>query len=54
MASDLYAKQVRIVEYPKLAEPFRDRWRENAGRLATVAGPRLSSPAGARTQLIEN
>lgn len=36
--SYLYAKQVRIFDYPKFAEPFRDRLRENAERLAAAAG----------------
>jgi hypothetical protein len=38
MTSYLYAKQVRIFDYPNFAEPFRDRLRENAGRLAAAAG----------------
>ncbi len=38
MSSYLYAKQVRIFDYPKFAEPFRDRLRENAERLAAAAG----------------
>ena len=38
MTSYLYAKQVRIFDYPKFAEPFRDRLRENAERLAATAG----------------
>jgi len=38
MTSYLYAKQVRIFDYPKFAEPFRDQLRENAERLATAHG----------------
>ena len=38
MTSYLYAKQVRIFDYPKFAEPFRDRLRENAERLAAANG----------------
>jgi hypothetical protein len=38
MTSYLYAKQVRIFDYPRFAEPFRDRLRENAERLAAAAG----------------
>jgi hypothetical protein len=38
MTSYLYARQVRIFDYPKFAEPFRDRLRENAEKLATAAG----------------
>jgi hypothetical protein len=39
MTSYLYAKQVRIFDYPKFAEPFRDRLRENTERLAADADP---------------
>jgi hypothetical protein len=38
MTSYLYGKQVRIFDYPKFAEPFRDRLRENAERLAAASG----------------
>ena len=38
MTSYLYAKQVRIFDYPKFAEPFRDRLRENAERMAAANG----------------
>jgi hypothetical protein len=38
MTSYLYAKQVRIFDYPKFAEPFRDRLRQNAERLAAANG----------------
>jgi hypothetical protein len=38
MTSYLYAKQVRIFDCPKFAEPFRDALRENAERLAAGAG----------------
>ena len=31
-------KQVRIFDYPKFAEPFRDRLRENAERLVAGIG----------------
>ena len=30
MTSYLYSKQVRILDYPKFAEPFRDHLRSNA------------------------
>jgi hypothetical protein len=36
ITSYLYAGQVRIFDYPKFAGPFRDRLRENAGRLAAT------------------
>ncbi len=36
--SYLYTKQVKIFDYPKFAEPFRDRLRGNAERLAATAG----------------
>ena len=38
MTSYLYAKQLRNFDYPKFVEPFRDRLRENAERLAAAAG----------------
>ncbi len=38
MTSYLYANQVRIFDYAKFAEPFRDRLRENAERLAAASG----------------
>jgi hypothetical protein len=38
MTSYLYEKQVRIFDYPKFAEPFRNQLRENAERLATESG----------------
>jgi hypothetical protein len=48
MTSYLYAKQVRIFDYPKFAEPFRDRLRENAERFGGGRpGSRLSSSKSA-------
>jgi hypothetical protein len=41
MTSYLYAKQVRIFDYPKFAEPFRDRLRENAEQLAAANGIKI-------------
>jgi len=38
MTSYLFAKQVRIFDYPRFAEPFRDQLRENAERLAAANG----------------
>jgi hypothetical protein len=38
MTSLLYARQIRIFDYPKFAEPFRERIRENAERMAAAAG----------------
>jgi hypothetical protein len=38
MTSYLYAKQVRIFDYPRCAEPFRDQLRHNAERLAWESG----------------
>ena len=38
MTSYLYAKQVRIFDYPKFAEPFREQLRENAEQLAKANG----------------
>ena len=34
MTSYLYERQIRIFDYPKFAEPFREQLRENAERLA--------------------
>ena len=38
MTSFLYAHQVRIFDYAKFAEPYRDQIRENAERMAAAAG----------------
>jgi hypothetical protein len=38
MTSYLYERKIRIFDYPKFAEPFRDRLRENAERLGAEAG----------------
>ena len=38
MTSHLYANKVRIFDYPRFAEPFRNQLRENAERLATENG----------------
>lgn len=38
MTSFLYERNIRIFDYPKFAEPFRNRIRENAEHLATEAG----------------
>lgn len=38
MTSYLYEKHVRIFDYPRFAEPFRDQLRENAERLAAANG----------------
>jgi len=38
MTSFLYAHQIRIFDYPKFAEPYRDQIRENAERMAKAAG----------------
>ncbi|MGI8743630.1 MAG: hypothetical protein ACR2NN_13870 [Bryobacteraceae bacterium] len=38
MTSFLYARNIRIFDYPKFAEPFRNRIRENAEQLAAEAG----------------
>ena len=34
----LYEQKVRIFDYPRFAEPFRDQLRENAERLAAESG----------------
>ena len=38
MTSFLYARQVRIFDYPKFAEPYRERIRKNAETMAAAAG----------------
>ena len=38
MTSYLHARQIRIFDYPRFAEPFRNRLRENAERLAAENG----------------
>jgi hypothetical protein len=38
MTSYLYEHKVRIFDYPRFAEPFRDKLHENAERLAAEAG----------------
>lgn len=38
MTSFLFERKIRIFDYPKFAEPFRNRLRENAERLAAEAG----------------
>jgi hypothetical protein len=38
MTSYLYERRIRIFDYPKLAEPFRNTLRENAERLAAANG----------------
>jgi hypothetical protein len=39
MTSFLYARQVRIFDYPKFAEPYRERIRENAEQKAAATQP---------------
>jgi len=38
MTSYLYAHQIRIFDYPRFAEPYRNQLRENAERLAAENG----------------
>ena len=38
MTSYLYEHQVKIFDYPRFAEPFRNQLRENAERLAAENG----------------
>jgi len=38
MTAFLSARQIRIFEYPRFAEPLRDRLRERAAELAAAAG----------------
>jgi hypothetical protein len=38
MTSFLYERKIRIFDYPKFAEPYRNRIRENAEKMAAEAG----------------
>jgi hypothetical protein len=38
MTAFLFERKIRIFDYPKFAEPYRNRIRENAARLAAEAG----------------
>jgi hypothetical protein len=38
MTSFLFERKIRIFDYPKFAEPFRNRIRENAEQMAADAG----------------
>src|SRR5271156_1185133 len=38
MTSFLYERKIKIFDYPKFAEPFRNRIRENAEKMAAEAG----------------
>jgi hypothetical protein len=38
MTGFLYARQIRIFDYPRFAEPLRDRVRKRAAELASAAG----------------
>ena len=38
MTSLLFERKIRIFDYPKFAEPFRNRIRENAEKMAAEAG----------------
>jgi hypothetical protein len=38
MTSFLYERKIRIFDYPKFAEPFRNRIRENAEKMDAEAG----------------
>jgi hypothetical protein len=38
MMGFLFARQIRVFDYPRFAEPLRDRVRDRAGELASAAG----------------
>ena len=38
MTSFLFERKIKIFDYPKFAEPFRNRIRENAEKMAAEAG----------------
>ncbi len=41
MTPFLYTRQIRIFDYPKFAEPYRDQIRENAERMAAAVGTEI-------------
>ena len=41
MTSYLYEHKIRIFDYPRFAEPFRDQLRENAERWAAESGLKI-------------
>jgi hypothetical protein len=42
MTSFLFERKIRVFDYPKFAEPFRNRIRENAETMATEAASKSS------------
>src|ERR1700730_3247473 len=44
MTSYLYAHQIRISDYPRFAEPYRNQLRENGEQLATENGIAIETP----------
>jgi hypothetical protein len=45
MTSFLFERKIRIFDYPKFAEPCRNRIRENAEKIAAEAESKSSSSA---------
>src|SRR5205085_6229024 len=45
MTSFLLERNIRIFDYPRFAEPFRNRIRENAEKLAADTGVEIESSA---------
>jgi len=50
MAGYLNARQIRIFDYPRFAQPFRDRIRENAERIAAEHGLEINFVRKASTR----
>ena len=50
MTGYLYAHEIRIFDYPRFAEPFRDELRENAEQLATENGIEIEFVRNHETQ----
>jgi hypothetical protein len=50
MTGYLYANKIRIFDYPRFAEPYRDELRENAEKLAAEAGIKIENVRSHKTR----
>src|SRR5208283_1026590 len=50
MTSYLYSKNIRIFDYPKFAEPYRNQLRENAEKIAKDNGIEIEFIRNANTR----
>jgi len=50
MAGYLNARKIRIFDYPRFAQPFRDRIRQNAERIAAEHGVKITFVRRASTR----